>query len=208
MGDWFPLGMLASQRYALLKRTPLLPHEELLCNEAIMIYEKRLLNDEGEKMRFSSGCVMASFERLIQHVRRDRKLLMNSGARISLIPTNQGTILCGFCKRDCYVAYFSCGCKPDPTCLHHGTLLPSLIFFHHCHLRHCGTSSSLSGYFFSSIMMKIIIVICLLPFCFFIRVLLQRHYDEAHHHHLVTSSLFSSGYFFSFVMMKIIIIII
>nr|GEX86455.1 hypothetical protein [Tanacetum cinerariifolium] len=33
IGDWFLLGSIASHRYALLNRTPLLPHEELLCKD-------------------------------------------------------------------------------------------------------------------------------------------------------------------------------
>ncbi|MFS7935326.1 putative [histone H3]-dimethyl-L-lysine(36) demethylase [Helianthus anomalus] len=37
IGDWFPLGSIATRRYALLNRTPLIPHEELLCKEAMLI---------------------------------------------------------------------------------------------------------------------------------------------------------------------------
>ncbi|XP_031395287.1 lysine-specific demethylase JMJ706-like [Punica granatum] len=37
LGDWFPLGAVASRRYALLNRVPLLPHEELLCKEAMLL---------------------------------------------------------------------------------------------------------------------------------------------------------------------------
>ncbi|MFS7899693.1 hypothetical protein Hanom_Chr00s073666g01789901 [Helianthus anomalus] len=37
IGGWFPLGSIATRRYALLNRTPLIPHEELLCKEAMLI---------------------------------------------------------------------------------------------------------------------------------------------------------------------------
>ncbi|KAG1360619.1 lysine-specific demethylase JMJ706 [Cocos nucifera] len=40
IGDWFPFGSVASQRYALLNRTPLLPYEELLCKEAMLLYKR------------------------------------------------------------------------------------------------------------------------------------------------------------------------
>ncbi|KAK9160107.1 hypothetical protein Syun_006448 [Stephania yunnanensis] len=38
IGDWFPMGVVASRRYALLNRVPLLPHEELLCKEAMLFF--------------------------------------------------------------------------------------------------------------------------------------------------------------------------
>ncbi|RZS05988.1 hypothetical protein BHM03_00036570 [Ensete ventricosum] len=53
VGDWFPLGTVASQRYALLNRMPLLPHEELLCREAVFI-SKILLNPDPKSPRPST----------------------------------------------------------------------------------------------------------------------------------------------------------
>nr|GFB17509.1 hypothetical protein [Tanacetum cinerariifolium] len=41
IGDWFPSGSIATRRYALLNRTPLLPHEELLCKEAMLLSSAR-----------------------------------------------------------------------------------------------------------------------------------------------------------------------
>ncbi|KAK9150279.1 hypothetical protein Syun_008588 [Stephania yunnanensis] len=38
IGDWFPMGVVANKRYALLNRVPLLPHEELLCKEAMLLF--------------------------------------------------------------------------------------------------------------------------------------------------------------------------
>ncbi|KAL6974906.1 hypothetical protein U1Q18_044432 [Sarracenia purpurea var. burkii] len=45
IGDWFPLGLIASRRYALLNRIPLLPHEELLCKESMLLKMSLELED-------------------------------------------------------------------------------------------------------------------------------------------------------------------
>lgn len=135
MGDWFPLGAAASRRYALLGRAPLLPHEELLCSEAMLLY-RTCLDAAGPSLSAahlpSTRCTRASFVQLIRLQRRARRSLMNAGASAAHSPSSHGTILCGICKRDCYVAYVSCDCHPDPICLRHGTSLcsaPSWLFF-------------------------------------------------------------------------------
>ncbi|CAA6667040.1 unnamed protein product [Spirodela intermedia] len=116
VGDWFPLGAVASQRYAVLNRVPLLPHEELLCSEAMLLYWDHLMPQ--------ARLFLASFVQLIRLQQRARRSLMNSGARAAHSPDSHGTILCGICKRDCYVAYVSCNCHPDPICLLHDEQLP------------------------------------------------------------------------------------
>ncbi|XP_078442490.1 lysine-specific demethylase JMJ706-like isoform X2 [Wolffia australiana] len=113
VGEWFSFGAAASQRYALLNKAPLLPHEELLCNEAMFLYRRRLTH-------VSAHCTISSFVQLIHHQRQARQALIKSGARTSIIPILQGTILCGICKRDCFIAYVLCNCHPDPVCLQHG----------------------------------------------------------------------------------------
>ncbi|KAL3652023.1 hypothetical protein CASFOL_001704 [Castilleja foliolosa] len=45
IGDWFPLGSSASRRYSLLNRIPLLPQEELLCKEAMLLHANLELED-------------------------------------------------------------------------------------------------------------------------------------------------------------------
>ncbi|KAL2339390.1 hypothetical protein Fmac_007330 [Flemingia macrophylla] len=39
IGDWFPLGAAASNRYAHLRVRSLIPYEELLCKEAMLVYK-------------------------------------------------------------------------------------------------------------------------------------------------------------------------
>lgn len=38
IGDWFPFGLEAAQRYRRLGRLPVLAHDELLCLEGLAIY--------------------------------------------------------------------------------------------------------------------------------------------------------------------------
>ncbi|BAT75153.1 hypothetical protein VIGAN_01296800 [Vigna angularis var. angularis] len=136
IGDWFPLGAIASQRYALLHRDPLLPHEELLCKEAMLLYATLRLEDSDifPEELLSRDCVKISFVNLMRFQHCARWLLMKSRACTSVSSHSQGTILCSLCKRDCYVAYVDCECHLHPVCLRHD--VESLDFT-------CGTKRTL-----------------------------------------------------------------
>lgn len=133
MSDWFPLGSIASRRYALLNRMPLIPHEELLCKEAMLLLYARPEHDDPE---YAGGDLIAqtsvkvSFINLMRFQHRARWGLMKSRACTIVSSFSHGTILCSLCKRDCYVAYLNCQCYSHPVCLHHGTtaFLLALIF--------------------------------------------------------------------------------
>lgn len=43
IGDWFPFGLDAAQRYRRLSRLPILAHDELLCLEGLAIHGKFVL---------------------------------------------------------------------------------------------------------------------------------------------------------------------
>lgn len=43
IGDWFPFGLDAAQRYRRLSRLPILAHDELLCLEGLAIHGKGLV---------------------------------------------------------------------------------------------------------------------------------------------------------------------
>lgn len=124
IGDWFPLGAVASRRYALLNRTPLLPHEELLCKEAMLLYTSIELEDSDYSSSdlVSNCCMKTSFVKLMRFQHRARWILMRSGSCSSISSHSHGTILCSLCKRDCYVAYVNCSCYMHPVCLRHGML--------------------------------------------------------------------------------------
>ncbi|KAJ1422113.1 JmjN domain [Sesbania bispinosa] len=53
IGDWFPLGAEASKRYAHLRMFPIIPHEELLCKEAMQIYKSLKVRGPFETEQFN-----------------------------------------------------------------------------------------------------------------------------------------------------------
>lgn len=121
IGDWFPMGAVASRRYAILNRMPLLPHEELLCKEA-MILSTSL---EIEDLDYSSAdlvshhCIKVSFVKLMRFQHHARWSLMKSGVCTDLVRNTHGTSLCSLCKRDCYLAFLNCNCDMHSVCLRH-----------------------------------------------------------------------------------------
>lgn len=129
LGDWFPLGAIASRRYALLNRVPLLPHEELLCKEAMLLHTCLELEDSDfpSSDLFSHNRIKISFVNLMRFQHCACWLLMKSRTRISVSSHSHGTILCSLCKRDCYIAYVDCNCHMHPVCLRHGMLCPMLF---------------------------------------------------------------------------------
>ncbi|XP_042434011.1 lysine-specific demethylase JMJ706-like isoform X2 [Zingiber officinale] len=121
IGDWFPFGEMASQRYAVLNRMPLLPHEELLCGEALFLSNK--LSDLACKNGVPSieesitqRKVKLSFVHLMRFQHRARWSLMKLGAQTCIKSDN---VPCGICKRDCYVSHVICNCSKDPICFRH-----------------------------------------------------------------------------------------
>lgn len=127
IGDWFSLGTIASQRYALLNRMPLLPYEELLCKEAMLLYKSLADLDtkmlaSGSSELLSQNYIKVSFVNLMRFQHYARWCLMKLGARASYSSNFPEMMLCSICKRDCYVVYVSCSCNTGPICLHHGII--------------------------------------------------------------------------------------
>ncbi|KAF8689227.1 hypothetical protein HU200_042015 [Digitaria exilis] len=123
IGDWFPLGSLASKRYALLNRTPLLAHEELLCRYAVLMSQKLLTCDprslDKSEHPYSQYCVKSCFVRLMRFHRRARGLLAKMGSQMCYKQKTYPNLSCSICRRDCYITHVLCGCNFDPVCLHH-----------------------------------------------------------------------------------------
>ncbi|XP_076906966.1 lysine-specific demethylase JMJ13-like isoform X1 [Bidens hawaiensis] len=121
IGDWFPFGSLATRRYALLNRTPLIPHEELLCKEAMLITSAGgyIDSDYCSVDIASKFSIKASFMNLIHFQHRARWWLMRSTGCMGASQHSHGTILCSVCKHDCYIAYINCNCYLHPVCLRH-----------------------------------------------------------------------------------------
>ncbi|KAL8210019.1 hypothetical protein R6Q57_006751 [Mikania cordata] len=119
IGDWFLLGSIASHRYALLNRTPLLPHEELLCKESMILHSNVEYEDQSCVDMISHRNIKAAFVNLIRFQHRIRWCLMKSREYMGATTHDHGTILCSVCKRDCYVTYINCNCYIHPICLRH-----------------------------------------------------------------------------------------
>jgi hypothetical protein len=133
MGEWLPLGAIASQRYALLKRIPVLPYEELLCKEMTAFADKFSVSDH-KGLALSGGghihnCMKVPFVQLLRFQHYVRWSLVKMGARTHYKADIDVTVLCGICKRDCYVAHILCDCRVDAICLHHGKALLPLISY-------------------------------------------------------------------------------
>lgn len=123
-GNWFPMGSISSRRYALLNRVPLLPHEELLCKEAMLLCTSLELEDpdcsSADLITYHS--IKISFLNLMRFQHRARWCLARLKAFSGITLFAHGTILCSICKRDCYVAYLNCNCYEHAVCLRHGIL--------------------------------------------------------------------------------------
>ena len=138
MGDWFPFGAIASCRYAHLNRLPLLPHEELICKEAVLLNSSSKPENLDITPTELSGqrSIKTAFVHLIRFLHVARWSLVKSGLCTGLVSNTYGTIVCSLCKRDCYLAFINCYCYSHPVCLRHGK-----SFFFLCYLReHVKTS--------------------------------------------------------------------
>ncbi|RDX77684.1 Lysine-specific demethylase, partial [Mucuna pruriens] len=122
IGNWFPLGAAASGRYAHLRMMPLIPYEELLCKEAMLVYKsskvRRSKNKPGDMASYQT-IIMLPFLHLMQFY-KTTLLRLNSSGKLSSSSNTSGSRLCSLCHRDCYVAYLLCKyCYSRPICLFH-----------------------------------------------------------------------------------------
>ncbi|WVZ74091.1 hypothetical protein U9M48_022315 [Paspalum notatum var. saurae] len=122
-GEWFPMGAIASQHYALLKRIPVLPYEELLCKETIFVANGFPMSDQETisltGYTHAQSCMKGPFVQLMRFQHCVRWSLLKMGARTHYKADIDATVLCGICKRDCYVAHIMCNCRADAICLRH-----------------------------------------------------------------------------------------
>ncbi|XVE62279.1 hypothetical protein DITRI_Ditri06bG0105200 [Diplodiscus trichospermus] len=128
VGDWFPWGAVAGQAYAQLCKMVILPYEELLCKEAIILSKSNCLSNEPAPQTL----VKISFLSHIESLSNVLWHLNNLKAPFSYSPNSQGTIVCQICKRDSYLAFLGCN-----SCFHHTCL------FHEVHSLTCSCSGKL-----------------------------------------------------------------
>ena len=120
--DWFPLGATASKRYAHLRMLPIIPYEELLCKEAMLVYKSSKVTGSKNKYKdlASHSSIFLSFMHLVRFYKQAISRL-HSSRQLSSSSNSLGNLTCSRCHRDCYIAYIMCKhCYSHPICLFHG----------------------------------------------------------------------------------------
>ncbi|KAE8684702.1 hypothetical protein F3Y22_tig00111105pilonHSYRG00273 [Hibiscus syriacus] len=85
-------------------KMPILPYEELLCKEAIILSESSNHHRCAFKEKSGSqSCVRRSFVRHIESLKGALRYLHDSMPWITYSSVSQGTIVCQLCKRDCHL---------------------------------------------------------------------------------------------------------
>ncbi|KAK9842710.1 hypothetical protein WJX74_001062 [Apatococcus lobatus] len=106
-GNWFPYGADACERYRHLARLPVLPHEQLLCQEARHLRSRM---HSGQRHRDSAfahtdATVRHAFIQLMQLQNEQRQELMAKGAVCQEMPASITTSMpCGRCRHMAYVS--------------------------------------------------------------------------------------------------------
>ncbi|KAH9301607.1 hypothetical protein KI387_013190 [Taxus chinensis] len=122
--DWFPFGAAAFKRYEFLNKPELLPHEELLCKETMILVGEKSSSQAGAYSSFSVDLggqlhLKIAFVKLIRFQHLVIWLLKKLGAQTSFSLGHTSTTRCCLCKHFCYVAYNMCQCNIHPMCLNH-----------------------------------------------------------------------------------------
>ncbi|CAI9092543.1 OLC1v1027812C1 [Oldenlandia corymbosa var. corymbosa] len=133
--DWFPFGIEASHRYAVLTRMPIIPYEELLCKEAMQLSQA---SDHGTRSRSdflaSLRGLKISFVFLLRLHHYARWRINKLKPSLNLQTRSERTIICILCRRDCYLGYYTCQCYTDPICIFHESLIFNCPCGSDCHL--------------------------------------------------------------------------
>ncbi|KAI3796449.1 hypothetical protein L1987_39120 [Smallanthus sonchifolius] len=138
--DWFPYGGAANERYAFLQKKPIIPYEEILCKEAMLLSSKSPKKDytrdpDADSNRFIKG----PFASLIHKYDNAMSYLKSLDRSLSILSYLKETVSCSLCKRDCYVAHVNCNCRVDPICVFHNKELSD------CCLSFLGHKGGLGG---------------------------------------------------------------
>ena len=110
----------------------MLPYEELLCKETTLVANEFTMSDHEDITLTGDthiqSCMKVPFVQLMRFQHRVRWSLMKMGARTHYKADIDTTVLCGICKRDCYVAHIMCNCRADAICLCHGNAFYHFFF--------------------------------------------------------------------------------
>ncbi|GMH37089.1 hypothetical protein BSKO_04962 [Bryopsis sp. KO-2023] len=113
--EWFPIGRQAIERYGSLRTTHILPHEELLCREAISVGSH--LEKFKTKPTKPQLVVIQEYVATIQKQREQRMELKGRGAKILEIDWPHGSNPCSRCNSLCFLGMVGGEDKPLPMCL-------------------------------------------------------------------------------------------
>ncbi|XP_059077523.1 lysine-specific demethylase JMJ13 isoform X2 [Cryptomeria japonica] len=112
--DWFPFGAAACKRYENLNRVQILPHEQLLCKEAMLLANNRLCSGDG-----TQHLMKIAFVSLIRRQHQFCWLLKKQEAHIFYSLGYDRNVLCSVCNHWCYVAFGICQSNRHTVCLNH-----------------------------------------------------------------------------------------
>lgn len=109
---------------------PIIPFEELLCKEAMLIYKASKVRGLKNKPNDLDSChgTKLCFMHLMGFYKQALLRVNKSSRKCSSSLNSLVTVVCSHCQRDCYVAYMLCKyCYSHPICLFHGKM--SLSFY-------------------------------------------------------------------------------
>ncbi|KAH9317823.1 hypothetical protein KI387_019592, partial [Taxus chinensis] len=112
--DWFTFGAAACKCYENLNRVQILPHEQLLCKEAMLLANRRLCS--GDRSQHS---MKTAFVRLIRLQHQFCWLLKKQEVHVFNSLGYDNNVLCSVCNHWCYVAFGICQSNMHTVCLNH-----------------------------------------------------------------------------------------
>lgn len=125
--DWLPYGMDACQRYAIIRRLPVLPHEEMVFHAARQACPKdhpvhspkegTITTPPTRKIASLDTVLIFFFGQEINRMLRLRDELHASGASFRMMPQQSRTLLCSRCVSLCYYGIVLCRCHVEPVCM-------------------------------------------------------------------------------------------
>lgn len=115
--DWLTFGVEALERYRSLQWLPVIPHEKLLCQEAMELIEKEAAPG-GEKTPANATAteIKVAFLHLMREQHRRRNKFRSAGNALSVMPPFSSCMPCSLCKHLCFLDIVNCSCS-EPVCL-------------------------------------------------------------------------------------------
>ncbi|KAK3286753.1 hypothetical protein CYMTET_5709 [Cymbomonas tetramitiformis] len=116
--DWLTFGVQALERYRSLQWLPVIPHEKLLCQEAMELIEKDEATPSGERKpaNVTATEIKVAFLLMMREQHRRRTKFISTGNALSVMPPFSSCMPCSVCKHLCFLDIVNCSCS-EPVCL-------------------------------------------------------------------------------------------